>query len=75
MVIKFGFQRYIVNLGYGVIRDIDFENVRIFVDLVYIYFEEINVNVQQCILYYYVILCERLMEEESDVGYIVMYWY
>lgn len=44
MVTKFGPQRYIANLGHGVIRDTDPENVRTFVDSVHIYSEEINAN-------------------------------
>lgn len=44
MVSKFGPQRYIANLGHGVIRDTDPENVRTFVDSVHIYSEEINAN-------------------------------
>ncbi|XP_062593768.1 uncharacterized protein LOC134255270 [Saccostrea cucullata] len=44
MVTKFGTQRYIANLGHGVIRDTDPESVRTFVDSVHIYSEEINAN-------------------------------
>ncbi|KAJ8306441.1 hypothetical protein KUTeg_016986 [Tegillarca granosa] len=42
MVTKFGTNRYIANLGHGVSKDVDPENVKVFVDAVHIYSEEIN---------------------------------
>nr|XP_022313045.1 uncharacterized protein LOC111118050 [Crassostrea virginica] len=42
MVAKFGPQRYIANLGHGVIRDTQPEKVQTFVDSVHIYSEEMN---------------------------------
>lgn len=42
MVEKFGTQRYIANLGHGVHKDVDPDNVKSFVDAVHMYSEEIN---------------------------------
>lgn len=42
MLKKFGTQRYIANLGHGVHKDVDPENVKVFVDAVHKYSEEIN---------------------------------
>lgn len=42
MLEKFGTQRYIANLGHGVHKDVDPENVKTFVDAVHMYSEEIN---------------------------------
>ncbi|KAL4236371.1 hypothetical protein ACF0H5_004756 [Mactra antiquata] len=42
MLKKFGTQRYIANLGHGVHKDVNPDNVRMFVDAVHMYSEEIN---------------------------------
>lgn len=42
MLKKFGTQRYIANLGHGVHKDVDPENVGLFIDAVHMYSEEMN---------------------------------
>lgn len=42
MLKRFGTLRYIANLGHGVHKDVDPDNVRLFVDAVHMYSQEIN---------------------------------
>ncbi|KAL5022551.1 hypothetical protein ScPMuIL_001706 [Solemya velum] len=42
MMQKFGTQKYIANLGHGVIKDVEPDNMKIFVDSVHMYSEEMN---------------------------------
>lgn len=44
MLKRFGTQRYIANLGHGVHKDVDPENVGLFVDAVHMYSEEMNAS-------------------------------
>lgn len=42
MLKRFGTQRYIANLGHGVHKDVNPDNVGLFVDAVHMYSEEMN---------------------------------
>ncbi|XP_060574947.1 uroporphyrinogen decarboxylase-like [Ruditapes philippinarum] len=44
MIKRFGTQRYIANLGHGVHKDVNPDNVGLFVDAVHMYSEEINAS-------------------------------
>ena len=44
MLKSFGTQRYIANLGHGVHKDVDPENVRVFVDAVHMLSEDMNAS-------------------------------
>ena len=46
MVLKFGTQRYIANLGHGIYPDTDLEHVKTFVDSIHKHSEDINCHQQ-----------------------------